>query len=177
MPTLTRGQLIRTGLAGSVLLALGACARRTAGTATFDAAHAYRSLSPADRDLMAALAGAMLAGALPSGGAAQSDALVATVRGVDVAVAGLTPRVAGELHRLFGLLEFGPSRAFTTGVWTSWPQASRGEVAGFLTRWRYSKTLLFRNGYQALHQLVMAAWYGNAASWPRIGYPGPPAIS
>ena len=117
----------------------------------------------------------MLAGAFPRGAAGQ--ALVQVVRGVDVAMAGLTPHVVAELRQLFGLLEFAPTRAIAAGIWSSWSDASRRDVARFLTRWRFSGVALFRSGYQALHQLVMAAWYGNARSWNAIGYPGPPAIS
>ena len=49
------------------------------------------------------------------------------------------------------------------------------DIALFLERWQHSSIALLRSDYQALHQLIMAAWYGNAQSWRRIGYPGPPA--
>lgn len=176
MPLLTRRQLIRTGVAGGALLALAACTRSNSPRAFDDSAYPYRVLSPADRELIAAISPAMLAGALPRG-AANGHALVQVVRGVDVAMASLTPYVIGELHQLFGLLEFAPARAVTAGIWSAWPAASPSEVAGFLTRWRFSGIALYRNGYQALHQLVMASWYGNASSWRAIGYPGPPPIA
>ncbi len=177
MPALTRGQLIRTGAAGAALLALASCTRSSAPRSGYaDGKHRYRMLSDADRELFAAVVAAMLASALPSAAAERQRAVVETVRGVDVAIAGLTPRVAGQLQQLFGLLEFAPARGLTAGVWTSWVDATPGEVARFLTRWRFSSVALFRSGYQALHQLVMAAWYGNSASWNAIAYPGPPAI-
>lgn len=176
MPPLSRRELIRTGVAGGTLLALAACARSSAPSAFDDSAYSYRALSPADRELIAALGAAMLANALPRG-AANGQALVQVVRGVDVAMTGLTPHVVAELHQLFGLLEFAPTRAIAAGIWSAWSHASRRDVARFLTRWRFSGVALYRSGYQALHQLVMAAWYGNARSWNAIGYPGPPAIS
>ena len=177
MPALTRRELIRTGAAGAALLALAACTRSSAPSGGYaDEAYRYRMLSAADRELFAAIVAAMLARALPSDAAQRRRTVVETVRGVDVAIAGLTPRVVGELQQLFGLLEFAPARGLTTGVWTSWAHATPGEVARFLTRWRFSGVALFRSGYQALHQLVMAAWYGNSASWSAIAYPGPPAI-
>jgi hypothetical protein len=85
--------------------------------------------------------------------------------------------VQAEIRQLFGLLEFPVTRALAAGVWSAWDAAAPQQIAGFLTRWRYSGIALFRSGYQALHQLVMASWYGNAASWPRIGYPGPPRVA
>lgn len=174
MPSVTRRQLIQTGAAGGVLLALVGCTRSSAPA--FDDANRYRALSEGDRELFAALATAMLAGALAQDSEAFGRALVQIVRGVDLAVSGLPPPVVGELHQLFGLLEFAPTRVFTTGLWTPWSRATSDEVARFLERWRYSSVALYRSGYQALHQLVMAAWYGNAQAWSRIGYPGPPKI-
>jgi len=179
MPPVTRRRLIQTGAAGSILLALAACARSAAPErpAFEDPSYRYRALGEGDRQLFGALAPVMLAGALPGSVASHQHAIVQAVRGVDVAVAGLPPHVVGELHQLFGLLEFTPTRGITTGLWMPWPRASRDDVARFLERWRYSNVALYRSGYQALHQLVMAGWYGNSSAWDRIGYPGPPKIS
>jgi len=176
MLSLSRRELIRTGIAGSALLALAACTRSNAPNAFDDSAYRYRALSPADRELIGAVGAAMLAGALPTG-TDHRAALVQVVRGVDVAMSGLTPHVVTELHQLFGLLEFPPARAIAAGVWSDWSRASPRDVVRFLTRWRFSGVALYRNGYQALHQLVMAAWYGHAASWSAIDYPGPPRLS
>jgi hypothetical protein len=176
--SMTRGAFVHTGVSGAVLLAVGGCARSAATAAgTFqDAGYTYRVLSAADRDTIAAVGTVMLAGALPADRAAHSVAMVEVVRGVDVALAGLPPVVQNQIAQLFGLLGFPPTRALAAGVWSSWSDAPASAVSGFLTRWRFSGIALFRSGYQALHQLVMASWYGNNASWARIGYPGPPAI-
>lgn len=178
MYDLTRGELIRTGAAGLAVLALANCARRmTPAIPPFDDPdYTYRVLSGGDRVMIAAVARGLLTDSLPADPAANAVALVAAVRGVDVAVAGLPPGVQGEIQQLFGLLQFPLTRGFAAGVWTSWGDASTAQVAAFLSRWRYSGVALLRSGYQALHQLVMASWYGNSASWARIGYPGPPVI-
>jgi hypothetical protein len=180
MPSLrlTRGELIRTGIAGAAVLALANCARSNAPAQPpfDDPGYTYAILTPSEREMMAAIAGTMLAGALsdPAGGAPAP--LVQAVRGVDVALAGLPPAPLEEFQQLMGLLEFPVTRAFAAGIWGDWRDASPREIAAFLERWRFSGTLLFRTGYQALHTIVMAAWYGNGASWPRIAFPGPPAI-
>ena len=57
-----------------------------------------------------------------------------------------------------------------------WPEASREEVTAFLERWRFSRWALLQQGYQALHDLVLAAWYARPDSWPAIGYAGPPEV-
>ncbi len=174
----TRRQLIETGVAGTTLLALASCARssRSEQPPFDDRGYGYRVLNAGDRELMAAVAAAMLAGALPADPAAHRAAIVQAVRGVDVAVAGLPPDVVDEVHQLFGLLEFPVTRGLAAGVWSSWTNATQADVSSFLSRWRFSGVALFRSGYQALHQLVMAAWYGGTAAWARIGYPGPPVI-
>ena len=50
------------------------------------------------------------------------------------------------------------------------------EIAAFFIRWRTSSFDIQRAGYQALSQLIQAAWYGNPASWSVIGYAGPPNL-
>jgi hypothetical protein len=180
MPLLTRRQAIKTGLAGAALLAITDCARSTAARAVTpfdDPSYRYVILTAADRTMIASIASAMLAGALPAAPAEHGAALVQAVRGVDVALAGLSDSIVAEVRQLFGLLEFGPTRALAAGIWSSWENASEKDVWSFLERWRFSSVTLFQTGYQALHQLVMASWYGNNASWARIGYPGPPPIS
>lgn len=177
MRRLTRRELIHTGLGGLALLALGGCARPGTASGRFDdPGYAYQVLSGGDRELVAAVGAVILAGALPPDAAAHGVAMVQVVRGVDVAVAGLPPGVQSEIGQLFGLLKFPITRSVAAGVWSSWENASATAVADFLTRWRFSGVALFRTGYLALHQLVMASWYGNGASWERIGYPGPPAV-
>ncbi len=156
---MTRGELLKAGAGGTLLLALGGCA------------------APADRgSAIRAIAAAILDGVVPASGPARDAALARAVQGVDVAIAGLPPAVQGEVSQLFGLLEFPLTRRFVAGV-GPWERASVPEVAAFLERWRTSNATLLRSGYQALHQLVYAGWYGANDAWPAIGYPGPPRIA
>jgi hypothetical protein len=137
-----------------MLLALGGCA------------------APSDhRVMLRAIARVMLDGALPDRG----EALDTAVNGIEVAIAGLPAVVQAEVQQLFGLLEFPLTRRVVAGV-GPWNTASDSEIASFLQNWRTSNAQLLRSGYAALHQLVMAGWYGNSAAWPQIGYPGPPTI-
>src|SRR5262249_27379879 len=95
---LTRRELIRTGLGGLALLALGGCARPGAASGRFDdPGYTYRWLTGGDRDLIAAVGTVMLAGALPADSAAHDVALVQVVRGVDVAIDGLPPNMQYEI--------------------------------------------------------------------------------
>lgn len=99
------------------------------------------------------------------------------VRGVDVAIAGLPLELRAQIRQLFGLLRFAPTRILIAGVWHPWESASEGEITRFLNAWRYSPVTRLRAAYDALHQLILAAWYGNTVAWTAIGYPGPPKVS
>jgi len=125
--------------------------------------------------IIAAVAAVLLKGALPVGNDAR-EARAEVVAGVDTAVNGLPPGVRKELDQLFSLLSFAPSRSLVAGVWSPWSEASEESVENFLASWRDSRFALLQSGYGALHQLVMAAWYGNPRSWPGIGYAGPPVL-
>jgi len=98
------------------------------------------------------------------------------VANVDKAIAGLPPEARKQIEQLFALLAFAPSRCLIAGVWSPWPDASPESIAAFLERWRDSRFALLKSAYCALHQLIMAAWYGSPSAWPAIGYAGPPSL-
>jgi hypothetical protein len=116
----------------------------------------------------------MLDGALPDSN--RDAALTRAVSGVHLAIDGLPPAVQSEIGQLFGLLNFPVTRRLVAGV-GPWDRIDIAETSAFLNRWRDSNVAMLRSGYQALHQLVMASWYGQEPSWDRIGYPGPPHIA
>ena len=174
----TRRQLIQAGIAGAILLAIADVGYQFVSdeqSATPDAFD-YTVLGAESRVIVGAIAPAMLAGALPSSGEQRVLAIRDVVRGFDTAVAGLSPSTQGEVQQLLTLLTFPLTRWAVAGVSHPWHAANAREIDAFLTRWRYSKFTLLRSGYDALHQLVNAAWYGTAESWPGIGYPGPPVV-
>jgi hypothetical protein len=167
----TRRTFIAAGAAGSV--ALGAAWWWRRFSATPEGTLALR----ADADaIVAAVAAVMLDSALPAGDAARTAAIGSAASGVRQAIAGLPPAAQREVDQLFALLAFAPARVALARLSSPWPLASRDEVAAFLDRWRTSRVQLFRAAYDALHQLVFAAWYGQPSAWPAIGYPGPPDI-
>ncbi len=138
------------------------------------------SLPMLDADAQAilrAIVPVLLAGALPTEGVARRLAVAETVRGIDVAVAGLAPAAQEELRQLFALLALPPARLAIARVPSPWNEASEADVRACIDRFRRSSFQLLRSAYGALHQLTFGAWYGNPPSWPRIGYPGPPDLS
>lgn len=175
---LNRRQFIQAGVAGAALLG---AARLAYGPLKADpeyevpAEKRFRALDGRSRTAFAAIARVMLAGALPRDEAEYETALHEVVLGCDTVVAGLPGPVRDELEELLSLLNHPLGRRWVAGVTKPWEQASADDVGHFLSRWRYSSFLLLRSGYQALHQIVFAAWYGNPRSWVGIGYAGPPA--
>jgi hypothetical protein len=171
---LSRREFLKVGASGALVLGAArlVCARPVAGGAL-----PAPALSPGARDVLTAVVPTMLAGALPTEPSARTARIAATIEDVDRAVSGLPSHTRADLHDLFALLGFAPARWLLAGVRQPWRQASGQEIEGFLQRWRFSGWALKQQAYQALHELVFAAFYADPASWPPIGYPGPPRLS
>ena len=170
---ISRRTFITTGIFGAAALATAYWLRSPhapAGDASL------RMLDADAQAILGAIVPVLLADALPVDAMAKKQAVVATVRGIDTAITGLAPSAQDELRQLFALLALPPARLTIARVSEPWNQASAAEVRACLDRFRGSSLTLLRSAYAALHQLTFAAWYGNPASWARIGYPGPPEI-
>ena len=165
----TRRQFIKTGFAGSVLLALS-------GSFNRPFAAVPRGLSDGEREMLAAIAAVLLDGALPNDAAARQRLVARTVDGIARAVAGLSLATQKEVGELFGLLVLAPGRLLLAGVGSPWREAAAADIAGFLGAWRNSRFGLLQSGYAALHDLTFGAWYAQPDSWEAIGYPGPPEV-
>lgn len=125
------------------------------------------------RAALDAIVPAVLDGALPPTQPARAQAIAATTERVHQAIHGLPLATQKEIQDLFGLLALAPARFALTHMTHGWSEATVGEVADFLQNWRTSRVGLLQSAYFALHDLILAAWYSNPASWPAIGYPGP----
>lgn len=151
-----RRRFLQVGLVGTALLATAGWLARPRG------------------GVIEALVPVILDGSLPAPGPERVRAVRDVTEAFHRAVAGLTPSVQGEVAQLLALLRFAPTRLALTGIASPLDEAAPADIAAFLTRWRASRFDLLRASYQALSQLVQAAWYDNPASWAAIGYPGPP---
>ncbi len=170
----TRRQFLKYGVAGALALAAAGIARGQPADRAYRAASGTEPLTilgADDRAVLAAVAPVLLAGT----GAAR-EPVDAVVGSVDRAVAALPPHLQREVLQLLALLGSWAGRRWIAGVASPWPQASGADVAAFLERWRFSRWALLQQGYHALHDLVLAAWYARPDSWPAIGYAGPPEV-
>jgi hypothetical protein len=173
-----RRHFLKTGIAGSILLAIAAggtllTARSKPSDKPCDKCH---WLTRSDRVLLAALVPVMLEGALPPEPAAAKRAIETVMTNFDQTVSYFTPAISGEVRQLLALLEFPITRVLLAGIRTAWEKEDTPAIRSFLKRWQTSRLALLRSGYGALHDLICGAWYADPLSWPRIHYPGPPQL-
>jgi hypothetical protein len=168
---LSRRRFLKFGLGGGLLLAAAGVARGQRRYVPASGAEPLAILDAGDRTVLAAIAPVLL-----EGGGDVAGNLEAIVGSVDRAVIGLPPHLQAEVKQLFALLGSWPGRRLLAGVCAPWGEAGRAEIAAFLERWRFSRWRLQQQAYQALHELVFAAWYARPDTWPAIGYPGPPEV-
>jgi hypothetical protein len=158
---MNRREFFRVGLVGSAVLAV----TRQAG-----AAAPAGLLAAEDRPRLAAIARIVLGPALPA------DKAGSVVENIDAMVRKLPASTQAEIRDLFDLLGMAPARLLLAGFWSDWHEVPAADVDAALNGWRTSRFALLRSAYAGLHELCAAAWYGDPASWPGIGYPGPPEI-
>ncbi|GAB4167648.1 MAG: hypothetical protein OHK0026_16190 [Rhodocyclaceae bacterium] len=162
-----RRRFVQAGIAGAIALA-------AAGAFLLPRGEGAGKRAGDRRALIAALAQALLAGALPE--RSRADALAAVAGRVEQAIAALSAPAQREVGELLALLEFAPVRFALARIAVPWDRADEAEVAAFLERLRSSRLALLQPAYHGLHDLVIGSWYAGRESWEAIGYPGPPEL-
>ncbi|WFR81556.1 hypothetical protein P9875_10465 [Janthinobacterium rivuli] len=165
-----RRSFLKLGLLGAGVLAAGGGAYRLVRG---PAPPGRFMLDGGARAALAAIVPAMLGSALPQEASARATALDGAIAGVDTAIRGLPLAAQQEVQDLFGLLALAPARRFVAGVHGGWLDADPAQVAAFLQSWRTHRLATLQTAYLALHDLILGAWYADAAHWAAIGYPGP----
>jgi len=130
-------------------------------------------LTPAGRELFAAVARGVLDGLLPADGAARDRAIESHLKRLDDTIAGMPPGLQREIDELVTLLAAAPGRLALTGLGVDWDRAGVDEVQAMLQRLRTSSLSLRQQVYHALRNLTNGAYFADASTWPVIGYPGP----
>lgn len=174
----TRRTWLKTGVAGGLLLAGAWAVHRPLDRLAKRALVAQAPLDSALRLVVPALVPVLLAGMLPepASGPERQAAIRQATDGVATAVAALSAAAQREVAELFALLALPPTRIAVARLSAPWPEASEAQIRAFLDGWRGSSLGLLQSGYQALHDLVLGAWYADPAHWGAIGYAGPPQV-
>ncbi|MGI9133305.1 MAG: hypothetical protein ACR2I0_05075 [Rhodoferax sp.] len=170
-PHLQRRSFLKLGLGSAVVLALAG------GVYTLlQPGLVQGKLSERSRLVFARVGQAILAGTLPSDGAAAQSATNALLERIDTFLAGTPDFVQAELSQLMGLLGGAAGRRGIVGLETSWEGASVAEVGTALQAMRLSSVSLRQQAYQGLHDIVCASYFSGDESWAVLGYPGPRVI-
>jgi hypothetical protein len=134
-------------------------------------------LLPPGRDVLRAVANAVLDGSLPEAHGDRGVALEDHLRRVQTTVAGMPAHVQDELGTLLSLLSMAPLRRTLAGLPVPWNEASVAQVQTALQSMRSSTLMLRRQAYGALRDLTHAAYFADPATWPLMRYPGPRTIA
>lgn len=129
-------------------------------------------LSPAGREVFAGVARAMLEGSLPPDPAATAGLLAR----IDALIAALPPHAQEELSQLLALLASAPGRHAFAGLSPPWNEATIAQLQDAMQSMRLSQLSLRQQAYQALHDIVGAAFVSDEATWSLLDYPGPVAL-
>jgi hypothetical protein len=171
---MNRRDFLKLSAAGSAALTATAfTATLTGCSESLPNSGQWKVLREKDRIFLSALAPVMLKGSLPEDEQARQQGINIMLKNIDIGISKLGPHNSKQISDLFTLLNFGLSRGLTTGVWSSWENASENEIENFLNRWRDSSVGLFNMAYNGLNKLMCATWFGQNAAWQNVGYPGP----
>lgn len=161
-----RRRLLQLGIASGALVTLAGAGLSLTRPGLRDG-----RLTPAGREVLAAVARGVLDGVLPQPW--PGDELQGHLQRVDAAIASFPPAMQAELGQLVTLLASPPGRLLLTGLQPDWPSASTGEVQAMLQRLRSSALPLRQQTFHALRDLTNAAYFADARTWSVMGYPGP----
>ncbi len=130
-------------------------------------------LSPAGREVFAAVGAAILDLSLPAATLPRQAAINGLLERVDTLVRGLPPPVQDELSQLLSVLASAAGRRVLADLGPAWAAASVAEVQQALQGMRMSSLALRQQAYAALHEIATGAYFADEATWPMLGYPGP----
>lgn len=129
-------------------------------------------VQPGHLPMLRAIAAGLLDPALPSTG--RVEAVETAVNAFVEASKTLAASAQAELGQLLNILENPVGRRLIADLGTRWEEATPAQVQAFLVSFRDHPIPALQPGYHALHDLMMAGWYGQPAQWADMGYPGPP---
>ncbi len=124
------------------------------------------------REMIDALAAAVLHDTLPAAAPDRRAALDGLQARLEDTVNGLPPHLQAEVDELLTLAASAPGRLALFGLAASWAAASPAEVTQALPALRESSLALKQQAYHALRDILNAAYFAAPAAWVALGYPG-----
>lgn len=163
-----RRTLLRLGLGGAVILSVAGGTAALLRPGLVDG-----RLSAGGREVLHAVARAVLDGSLPDAPEAARAALEAHLASLNDTIAVFPAHTRDELSLLLSLLASAPGRIALAGLPTPWHAATVEQIQQALQSMRTSSLSLRMQTYHALRDLTNAAHYAKPESWAQLGYPGP----
>ncbi len=142
----------------------------------YQAAWSGGRLSRVGRNVLGAVARAVLDSSLPADAGPQLAAVAAHLDRMDATLRALPPTTQREVADLLALLALAPGRLALAGLSADWGSASVPQIQASLQAMRSSRIALRQQAYHALRDLTHAAYFADSTTWVRLGYPGPPKI-
>ncbi len=171
MHAMQRRTLLKLGIASAAVLVVAG-----AVTTLLQLGWQQGKLTPAAREVFSSVARAILEGTLPEDATKRQQAMEGLLDRLDGVIAAFPPHVQAEVAQLMGILVSPVGRRTLAGLQPSWVEASVLEVQQALQSMRLSRVTLRQQSYHALHDLIGAAYFSDASTWPALGYPGPLTI-
>lgn len=166
-----RRTLLKLGIGAAAVLAVAG-----GGVALLQPGLRGGRMSVAAREVMRAVADAVLDGVLPTDPTSRQQALQSHLERLDVAIGAFPAATRGEISQLLALLASAPGRVALAGLHAPWPQAGIAAVQQSLQSLRLSSLSLRQQTYHALRDLTNAAYFSDPSAWKHLGYPGPTDI-
>ncbi len=167
----SRRSVLKKGLFGGAVLALGGVGLALRGSVMLDAPKdGLRVLSLREYSVLHALANRLIP---PREGFPNIDTVNAVVN-ADRALTRVDEAARAELRQLMGLFENALPALLFGGRLTPFTQLSSADQDAVIREWQDSRLIVRRAGINALRTLLMAGYYASPLSWASLGYPGPP---
>lgn len=166
----SRRTILKYGLGGASLLALGGVSLSLRPTVLVEPQTDLRVFSLQEYSIIAAVADTILSGSNGYPSAAEMQ----IAERVDDALFPCHPGVQKEFKQLLGLLESAVAGFILGGRTATFTSLSLEDRWAVLDSWRNARIPVFRTAFKAIHGLVTASYYSMPAVHARVGYPGVP---
>lgn len=166
----TRRNVLKFGLAGAVLLAIGGVGLGLRGTVRRVPASPLLVLDDVEFSVLWAVAERVC----PANGKFPAASSVLVAEKIDALLAGLDPATQAETKSLLRLVENALPGLLLDGRFTTFTGSSPAVQDAVLEAMRTSRMGLRRTMFKALGGLVGATYYAQPEVWGAVGYPGPP---
>lgn len=167
----TRRALLRYGVAGALVLAVGGVGLSLQPTVRTAPSEPLKVLDEVEFAILAAVAEALL----PGDARRPSARALSVPEKVDHVLSTMHPADVAEVKQVLRLLENGLMGLLLDGRPATFTGASPSARERVLERWRTSRWTLRRTAYLALAGLCNAAYWTDPRVWASVGYAGPPA--